>query len=189
MKKTRLFVIDDNKNLVDMIKEYFKDSPDIRVTLDTTDGAEAERLIESKQDEYDMILLDLIMPNKDGLSILEQLESKRIAKKVIIITSYNTQDMIRKVSEMGVSYFMLKPFELADLENRIKEVAEGIVNVSYQYEDVKIEGVELIEEDGDTVSDVYDNPEAMYMEQERKAAFRYCINQLDELEQIVLCMR
>ena len=126
MEKTRLFVIDDNKNLVDMIKEYFKDSPDIRVTLDTTDGAEAERLIESKQDEYDMILLDLIMPNKDGLSILEQLESKRIDKKVIIITSYNTQDMIRKVSEMGVSYFMLKPFELDDLEKRIKEVATGV---------------------------------------------------------------
>lgn len=48
--------------------------------------------------------------------------------------------------------------------------------------------VELIEEDGDTVSDVYDNPEVMYMEQERKAAFRYCISQLEELEQIVLCM-
>lgn len=48
--------------------------------------------------------------------------------------------------------------------------------------------VELIEEDGDTVSDVYDNPEVMYMEQERKVAFRYCINQLEELEQIVLCM-
>lgn len=126
MNKTRLFVIDDNKNLVNMIKEYFKDSPDIKVTLDTTDGAEAERLIESKKDDYDMILLDLIMPNKDGLSILEQLQNKHIEKKVIIITSYNTQDMIRKVSEMGVSYFMLKPFELDDLEKRIKEVATGV---------------------------------------------------------------
>lgn len=48
--------------------------------------------------------------------------------------------------------------------------------------------VELIEEDGDTVPDAYDNPENMYMEEERKRAFRHCINQLDELERIVLCM-
>ena len=126
MEKTRLFIIDDNKNLVDMIKEYFKENPDIKVTLESMDGAEAERLVDSKQDEYDIILLDLIMPTKDGICILEQLEKKRIDKKVIVITSYNTQDMIRKVSEMGVSYFILKPFELEDLERRIREVATGV---------------------------------------------------------------
>lgn len=126
MEKTRLFIVDDNKSLVDMIKEYFSDNPDIKVTLDTTDGAEAERFVVSKQDEYDIILLDLIMPTKDGLCVLEQLEKKKIDKKVIVITSYNTQEMIRKVSEMGVSYFMLKPFELEDLEKRIREVATGV---------------------------------------------------------------
>lgn len=126
MERTRLLIIDDNKSLVDMIKEYFSDHADIKVTLEAYDGAEGFRLIEKKKDEYDIILLDLIMPNRDGISVLEEMKKKEIDKKVIVLTSYNTQDMIRKVSEMGASYFMLKPFELSDLENRIVEVAEGI---------------------------------------------------------------
>lgn len=126
MERTRILIIDDNKSLVDMIKEYFSDHADIKITLEAYDGSEGFRLIEKKKDEYDIILLDLIMPNKDGISVLEEMKKKDIDKKVIVLTSYNTQDMIRKVSEMGVSYFMLKPFELGDLENRIREVAEGI---------------------------------------------------------------
>lgn len=125
MEKTRVLIIDDNKSLVDMIKEYFSDHADIKITLEAYDGVEGFRLIEKKKDEYDVILLDLIMPNKDGISVLEEMKKKEINKKVIILTSYNTQDMIRKISEMGVSYFMLKPFELSDLENRIREVSEG----------------------------------------------------------------
>ena len=126
MERTRVLIIDDNKNLVDMIKEYFNEHADIKITLEAYDGVEGIRLIEKKQEEYDIILLDLIMPNKDGISVLEHMNHKGIDKKVIVLTSYNTQEMIRKVSELGVNYFILKPFELVDLEKRIIEVAEGI---------------------------------------------------------------
>ena len=126
MKKIRVLAVDDNKNLIEMMKEYFKDSADIEITLKAHDGIEGLRLIEKKQDEYDVVLLDLIMPNKDGVTILEYMKNKNIDKKVIILTSYNTQDMIRKVSELGISYFVLKPFELEDLEKRILEVGEGV---------------------------------------------------------------
>lgn len=126
MEKTRLLIIDDNRNLVEMIKEYFNDSADIKVTLTAYDGAEGILLVDKKKDEYDVVLLDLIMPNKDGVAVLEYMRKKGIDKDVIILTSYNTQDMIRKVSEMGVSYFILKPFELIDLEKRITELREGV---------------------------------------------------------------
>ena len=45
-----------------------------------------------------------------------------IDKKVIVLTSYNTPDMIRKVSELGIDYFILKPFELSELEKRIENL-------------------------------------------------------------------
>lgn len=125
MEKTRVLVIDDNKNLVLMIKEYFNDHADIKITEEAYDGAEGIRIIETKKDNFDLILLDLIMPNKDGLSVLEFMKSKDIDKKVIILTSYNDHETIRRVSEMGVNYFILKPFELSDLEKRIIEVSEG----------------------------------------------------------------
>lgn len=125
MERTRLLIIDDNKNLVDMIKEYFSNHADINIAYTAHDGAEGMLLADKKKDEYDVILLDLIMPNKDGIAVLEYLKKKEIDKDVIVLTSYNTQDMIRKVSELGVSYFILKPFELKDLEKRITELREG----------------------------------------------------------------
>ena len=45
-----------------------------------------------------------------------------INKNIIVISSYNTDEMIRKVSEYGISYFMLKPFELSDLERKIENI-------------------------------------------------------------------
>lgn len=126
MGKTRLLVIDDNKELVSMIKEYFKAHADIEVALEAYDGVEGLNLIEKKSDLYDVIVLDLIMPNKDGMSVLEYMKKKNMDRKIIVLTSYNTPDIIRKVSELGVNYYILKPFELSDLEKRIIEISEGV---------------------------------------------------------------
>lgn len=124
MKKTRVLMIDDNVALVEMVKEYFKSHARIDVVLEAYDGNEGFQLIQNEQSNYDVILLDLIMPKKDGLSILENMRKKAIEKKVVVLTSYNTQDMIRRVSELGINYFILKPFELGELERRIEECTE-----------------------------------------------------------------
>ena len=117
----RVLMIDDNKELVGMIKEYFKDHANIKVVMEANDGVEGLKLIKEKTSEYDVILLDLIMPKKDGVQVLEEIKEEGINKKVIVLTSYNAQEMIRRVSELGINYFILKPFELADLEKRISE--------------------------------------------------------------------
>lgn len=114
-------MIDDNVELVGMIKEYFKNHASIEVVLEANDGEKGLELIRKNQKDYDVIVLDLIMPKRDGLYLLEVMKREQIDKKVIILTSYNSQDIIRKVSEYGVNYFILKPFELSDLERRIGE--------------------------------------------------------------------
>ena len=124
MEKTRLLVIDDNKELVSLIKEYFSKHASIEVVMQAHDGVEGLNLIEKQSDKYDVIVLDLIMPNKDGISVLEYMKKKNIERKVIVLTSYNTPDIIRRVSELGANYYILKPFELLDLEKRILEVSE-----------------------------------------------------------------
>ena len=121
MEKIRVLMIDDNVNLIEMIKEYFNGS-NVSIDLEAHDGLEGFNLIKEKQDLYDVIVLDLIMPNKDGLYVLEEMKKNNINKKVIVSTSYNASEVIRKVSEFGVSYFMLKPFDLTDLEDRIKRL-------------------------------------------------------------------
>ena len=129
MKKTRLLMIDDNEQLVEAVKEYFSDSSEIEVKYVASDGLEGVKLIE-EHDDYYVVLLDLVMPNKDGLWVLEELKNKGLDKKIIVETSYNAMDVIRQVSEYGVKYYLLKPFDLEDLEKRVLQlnnVKEGKV--------------------------------------------------------------
>lgn len=152
MKSIKLLMVDDNVNLVKMVSEYFKGHKDIEVTLEAYDGADGIRLIEEKKDEYDLIILDLIMPNKDGMYVLEEMKNRGIDKKVIVATSYNSSDVIRKVSEYGVSYFILKPFELVDLEKRIVEAVNPndttSKNIDFGYNNLQISITKILHELG-----------------------------------------
>ena len=122
MDKIKVLMIDDNIKLVEMIKEYFKTSNGVEISITAKDGLEGIEKAETKVNDYDLILLDLIMPNKDGLFVLEEMKKRKINKPLIVETSYNTSDVIKEVSEYGVNYFILKPFELDDLEQKIRKV-------------------------------------------------------------------
>lgn len=128
MKKTKLLVIDDNDSMVQLIKDYFESSKTIEVTLDAKDGDAGIELIKNKTDEFDLVVLDLVMPKTDGLTVLQYIRNNNIDKKVIVLTSYNSQNMIRKVSELGADYFILKPFELHVLEEKVEEVMNKYKN-------------------------------------------------------------
>lgn len=152
MEKIRLLMIDDNVSLIEMVEEYFKGHNKIEVSLTAHDGAEGIQVIEEKKDLYDLIILDLIMPNKDGMYVLEEMKNRGIDKKVIVATSYNASDIIRKVSEYGVSYFILKPFDLADLEKRILEAGSvrnsSSKNIDFGYNNLQISITKILHELG-----------------------------------------
>lgn len=125
MEKVNLLVIDDNKELIKLMKEYFDTISSIDIVLTAKDGKEGIERIKSNMDKYNLILLDLIMPNKDGLEVLKYIKEEKIDKRVIVLTSYNAQDMIRKVAELGADYFILKPFELDSLQEKIIEISNN----------------------------------------------------------------
>lgn len=115
----KILMIDDNVKLIDAVKEYFKNNEEVKVVLEAYNGLEGMEIIKNKTDEFDIILLDLIMPKKDGLYVLEEMKNNNIDKKVIVETSYNASEVIREVAEYDVNYFVLKPFDLEDLEKKI----------------------------------------------------------------------
>ena len=121
-KKIRVLMIDDNQNVIRATKKYFSSHASIELTMEAYDGQVGYDLITSKEDDYDVIVMDLVIPIKDGLSILEELDKNNILKKIIVLTSYKKEETIRKISEYGVSYFMLKPFEMNSLERRILDI-------------------------------------------------------------------
>ena len=123
--KTKLLVVDDNVAMVELIKEYFRESSKIEVALTAYDGEEALDKIFKEEDKYDVLILYLIMPKKDGLYVLEELRKSKKQKNIIVLTSYNEPDTIRRVSEYGVRYFMLKPFDFKEFEKKILQLIEG----------------------------------------------------------------
>ena len=122
MSKIRILMIDDNVNLIEMVREYFKEHNRIELAIESHDGEDGLNKILNSAGNYDVILLDLIMPVKDGLYVLEELKKRGIEKNIIVETSYNEPKIIRKVSEYGVNYYVLKPFNLSDLEDKILSV-------------------------------------------------------------------
>ena len=152
MKTVRLLLVDDNIELVNMIKEYFAGHANIKVVKEAYDGQEGINYIKNNQDDYDVILLDLIMPKKDGISVLEDMKKRNIDKKVIVATSYNASETIRRVSEMGVSYFLLKPFELSDLEKRVMDITKvnesSNKNIDFAHNNLQISITKVLHELG-----------------------------------------
>ena len=122
MSKIKILMIDDNVNLIEMVREYFKEHNRIELAIESHDGEDGLNKILNSAGNYDVILLDLIMPVKDGLYVLEELKKRGIEKNIIVETSYNEPKIIRKVSEYGVNYYDLKPFNLSDLEDKILSV-------------------------------------------------------------------
>ena len=136
MKEIRVLMIDDNVNLVNATKEYFKNNDNIKIVLEAYDGKEGFNIVKERENDFDIIILDLIMPEKDGLYVLESMKVNNINKKIIVATSYNAMDVIREVSEYGVNYYILKPFDMKDLEKRIldicnREYENKIIDVEY----------------------------------------------------------
>ncbi len=123
--KIRVLMIDDNENVINLAKEHFSSHAVIDIALTSTDGLEGYKMILGREKDYDVIVMDLIMPNRDGLSILEDLHKRGLNKKIIVLTSYSKDTAISKVSDYGVNYYMLKPFNIKDLEKRIIDISKN----------------------------------------------------------------
>lgn len=118
----KILVIDDDKDITEVCKMFFeKNSMDCRTENDGKKGL--ERI---QNEEYDIILLDLAIPNFSGKDIIDSLENNGLInrKKIIIITASAISDKEHKYYvEKGVKAFIKKPFDISKLKETILNVA------------------------------------------------------------------
>jgi len=117
-----VLMIDDNDSIISKTKEYFSSHAVINVVKTISNGKDGLNYILKHNDEFDLILMDIIMPEVDGITILEEMQKNNIKKNVIVLTSYKKESTIKMVSHYDVDYYMLKPFDSSALEKRILEV-------------------------------------------------------------------
>ena len=147
MGKKRVLVVEDNITFANLIKDYFCNNDSIDIKYIGKDGREGINLLKKYNDEIDLVLLDLVMPRKDGIYFLEEMQKNEIKKDIIAMTSFNSDAIMKKVASLGIKYFMLKPFEMEDLENRINTLNDSLINKD-ESKDLKISLTKLLHELG-----------------------------------------
>ncbi|GAY75162.1 stage 0 sporulation two-component response regulator [Sporolactobacillus inulinus] len=123
LQTIKVCMTDDNKELIMLINEYLKSQDDIEVIGTASNGQDCLEML--KNMTPDVLLLDIIMPHLDGLGVLEQIHSNPELPKpgIIMLTAFGQEDVTKKAVELGASYFILKPFDMPNLANHIRQVA------------------------------------------------------------------
>jgi len=116
--KTRILIVDDNEEFTKELNAFFDSKDDFEVVGIAQNGTIAiEKFAALKPD---IMLLDLVMPQMDGFSVLEHIEKG--SSKIVVISALSQDAFIHKAMNLGADYFMNKPISLSNLLERIKEI-------------------------------------------------------------------
>lgn len=130
-KIINVVAIDDNETILSSVRKYFKDSNEVKVVGCFNNGKEGLNYLINNPSDYDVILMDILMPQIDGIKMLEEINKRNIDKKIIVLSSFKDDYTIKKVQKLKASYYMLKPVEMKILEERIVDLFQESDEIKY----------------------------------------------------------
>jgi len=124
---TKLLLVEDSQQVAEIIFEYFEtDDYELDYAATGTLG-----LTLAQENSYDCIILDIMLPGVDGMTICKRLRESGIDTPIIMLTARDTnQDMLEGLT-IGADDYVVKPFDLALLEARIQAVLRRSQGVSF----------------------------------------------------------
>jgi len=126
-RTVKVLLADDNKDFCNLMVEFFENQKDIKVVGVAHDGLDALEKIE--QLKPDVLILDLIMPNLDGLGVIERLSSKSERPKIVVLSAVGQDKITQKAINLGADYYIVKPFDLNILIDRVRQMVD--LNTEY----------------------------------------------------------
>ena len=118
-RKTVLLA-DANEEFRAMLRSAIEETGEFTVVGTTGDGGEAYRMIQQMQPE--IVVMDPILPNMDGCSVLRKLDLAKSRMNVIVVSGFLTNDLAGEMMEVGAKFFFLKPVNLESLLDRMHTV-------------------------------------------------------------------
>ena len=121
--KIKVMLADDHVLMREGIKQLLEFDGTIKVVEEASDGMEClDKLRTSKPD---ILLLDINMPKKNGIQVLEEIRKRKLNIKVLILTVHNEVEYLLKAVDIGVDGYLLKDSESAELKKAIIAVLNG----------------------------------------------------------------
>ena len=136
MEQVNVAIADDNERILDLLEEIINMDKELHVVGKAKNGEEMCQIIRNKQP--DVVLLDLIMPKMDGLTVMEKInQDKNVQKRpdFIVVTAVGQERITEDAFNRGANYYIMKPFNNEMLLNRIKSVRKMFRNYEKKNED------------------------------------------------------
>ena len=123
----KILVVDDEKSHEDLMTQRFTQKEFLRdhEFIFALDGIKALQLINDHPD-IEIALLDINMPEMDGLTLLEKIRDSKPLLRVIMLSAYSDMNNIRAAMNLGAYDFVTKPIDMKDLELTIKRTMEEV---------------------------------------------------------------
>ena len=121
MEHLSVAIADDNQRILDMLDDIIQTDKELDLVGKAKNGEEMCQIIKDRQP--DVVLLDLIMPKMDGISVMEMIGADKTVKKqpnFIIVTAIGQERITEDAFEKGAAYYILKPFRNETILQRIK---------------------------------------------------------------------
>ena len=123
-KKYSIVIIDDEIEILDMLSRFLSRNQNFAVQTFSNPVSALSSI--NNNTKYDLVLLDIMMPQMNGLDVLEKLKEINSDQKVIMMTAYSTLDKVLKSHKIGATNYIMKPFSSLDsLEKKVIEVLEA----------------------------------------------------------------
>lgn len=126
-KEITVTIADDNMDFAQILNKFLSSQEGIKVLGMVHNGEDAVKMIEEL--EPDIALLDVIMPQLDGIGVLEKLDiiNKPRKTKFMLLSAVGQDAITQRALTLGAQYYMIKPFDLEILVERIREIYTGLI--------------------------------------------------------------
>ena len=140
MEHLSVAVADDNQRILDMLVTVIGMDKELNLVGKAKNGEEMCQIIKTRQP--DVVLLDLIMPKMDGLTVMERINQDTSLSKrpyFIVVTAVGQEKITEDAFNRGANYYVMKPFNNETLLDRIKSVRKISRNTERKGEDLRTE--------------------------------------------------
>lgn len=123
MEKIRVMITDDHSLIREGLKQLLEFDGSIEIVGEASNGVECLEKLEECNPE--VLLLDINMPEKNGIKVLKQMKAENLQIKVLILTVHNEMDYLMQAVDIGVDGYILKDSESSELKKAIRAVKDG----------------------------------------------------------------
>ncbi len=115
-----VLLIEDEIDLVDLYTEILNEAGyDVLPSYDGDDG-----IYKAKSDNWDLLLLDIMLPERDGMAVLEEIQKTEKGKQgpIVLLTNLNSEDLIERAYKLGADDYLIKSeISLEDIVSKVKQ--------------------------------------------------------------------